>query len=123
MIAKGLLSVNPYHVSFGCSSRLVVLIWSSSRIVLGQVLFSIYTLLLRVTIRRHDIGYNQYADHTQLYLSFYISHPNRATEAKFKFDTYISEIQNLKRGNKLKLNSDKTGTIFLLQFSSEEDSD
>ena len=79
--------------------------------VLGPLLYSLYTSLLVDIARKHGTPFHQYADDTQLYLSFTSNCPNHTSNAK---ELCFKDIGDWVLCNKFKLNQDKTE---LLVFS------
>ena len=80
--------------------------------VLGP-LFTAYMAPLKDVITKHGVKYHCYADDTQIYISFI---PKSGDDEKRAIDSLESAIKNIKTfmiSNKLKLNDDITGVIFL----------
>ncbi|KAF7239428.1 Visinin-like protein 1 [Varanus komodoensis] len=77
--------------------------------ILSPLLFNIYMKLLGEDIRRFGLRNHQYADDTQLYLSF---SPNPG-EAVAILNRCLAEVMGWMRANKLKLSPDKTGVLLV----------
>ena len=74
--------------------------------VLGPVLFSLYTTPLSKVIQNHPgIGFDFYADDTQLYV--HLTHKNVA-KAFDRLKSCFDDVKKWLSANKLKLNPDKT---------------
>ena len=76
--------------------------------VLGPILFSLYTRSISDVIRKHGISFHQYADDTQLYLSF---DKCDISNAFVKMEHCISDLCTWMDFHKLKLNTKKTEFI------------
>ena len=79
--------------------------------VLGPILFTMYTVPIGDTCRRHQVEFHLYADDTQIYLSFRPSKPNSKQDCTTRIEKCIEEIGIWMTQNLLKLNSDKTEFI------------
>ena len=76
--------------------------------VLGPMKFCLYFLLLGAILRHHNIGYQIYADDTQLFISFKCKDP---LESLTKLNMCISDIRVWMIKNKFKINDSKTEFI------------
>ena len=76
--------------------------------VLGPMKFCLYLLPLGAILRHHNIGYYNYADDTQLYISFKCKDP---LESLTRLNMCISDIRVWMIKNKLKINDSKTEFI------------
>ncbi|KAF7246934.1 Transmembrane protease serine 12 [Varanus komodoensis] len=77
--------------------------------ILSTLLFNIYMKLLGEVIRRCGLRNHQYADDTQLYLSF----STNPGEAVAVLNRCLAEVMGWMRANKLKLNPDKTEVLLV----------
>lgn len=76
--------------------------------VVGPLQFILYTLPIGDIIRRHNIQFHQYADDTQLYVSFNPKVTGAAEGALDRLQHCISDLKEWMDINKLKFNSEKT---------------
>ena len=68
--------------------------------VFGHLKFDLYLLPLGAILRYHNIGYNVYADDTQLYVPFKCKQP---LEAISKLNSCLADIRRWMITNKLKI--------------------
>ena len=81
--------------------------------VLGPLLYTIYTLPLRDTLRKANVFYHLYADDTQLYLSFNFQDATSQLECLHQMQDCVGNIKNWMVSNKLKLNDEKTEIMYI----------
>ena len=80
-------------------------------LVLGPILFILYTTPLGQICRKHGIHYHLYADDSQLYISFKPSKPASKEACLHQLEGCISDIKLWMANNMLKLNHEKTEFI------------
>ena len=76
--------------------------------VLGPLLFTAYSKPIGEIARKHGIEYHQYADDSQLYVSFDPRDPEDMARALNKISCCIADIKSCLSANYLKLNDSKT---------------
>ena len=91
-------SLHPCHLRSGILQGLV----------LGPILFMLYTVLLGDICHRNGIEFYLYADDTQVYMTYKPSVPMAKEECIAKIEKSIGEIDIWMSQNLLKLNRDKT---------------
>ena len=78
--------------------------------VLGPLLFVLYTADVCDIATAHGLGVHAYADDVQLYNH---CHPRDQRDTAARFSSCVAEIKSWMDSNRLKLNSDKTETMWL----------
>ena len=81
--------------------------------ILCPILFTLYTVPLAKTYRKHHIFYHLYADDIQLYLTFKPNRNGSKEECIYSLENCMNEIRNWMCINLLKLNDWKTEFIIL----------
>ena len=81
--------------------------------VLGPEIFSIYTTPIPEIANSHSVQVHQYADDTQLYISYPMDSEEEQFSAVSKIEKCISDIASWMKKNKLKLNEDKTELLIV----------
>ena len=92
----------------------------SPRLVLGPVLFTLYTFPLGEICRRHEVFY-LYADDTQFFSTFSVGNDVEIEEARRRIQNFISEIKMWMSFHFLKLNDDKTEVILITPRSNHNE--
>ena len=106
------------YILINCSSNSSSFVFGVPQsLVIGPMMFVIYTLPVGDIIRKHNICFHVYADDAQLYVLFSPNTPGAAQEAVRRLENCISELQNWMSTNKLTLNSDKTDFFFFIAES------
>ena len=82
-------------------------------LVLGPILYLLYTAPLADILRYHEMQFHFYADDTQLYISFSTNNDVELTNAVRKIEECLSDLDKWMALNKLKLNKDKTELLYL----------
>jgi len=75
--------------------------------VLGPLLCTMYTGLLRDIMRHHEVSFHQYADDTQTYCAFKTSDAGDLDETKLKQEACINSVNAWMLHNNLQLNDNK----------------
>ena len=81
--------------------------------VLGPVLFSLYISPLGDIAAERCINTHQYADDSQLYITYKLSSPPSSNTALGNIEECVCDIKAWMCCNKLKLNDDKTEVLFI----------
>jgi len=81
--------------------------------VLGPILYLLYTAPLADILRFHDMQFHFYADDIQLYISFFVNDDLELTSSIAKIENCLSDLDKWMALNKLKLNKDNTGLLYL----------
>ena len=85
-------------------------------LVLGPILYLMYTTPLGDIVRKHGMMFHFYADDTQIYFSFDSNAPELVTASRL--EACVKDVSDWMSSNKLKLNSDKTELLMIAsQFS------
>ncbi|CAB3985713.1 Hypothetical predicted protein [Paramuricea clavata] len=79
-------------------------------LVLGPLLYLIYTSPLAEIINRYDLKYHLFADDAQIYISFKTTD---VTTSKQRVEDCVAEIGHWMNSNELKLNHDKTEIMLI----------
>ena len=82
-------------------------------LLIGPIVYSMYTAPLADIMRQHGLNFHFYADDTQLYLSFNPEATGEPMHSLSRVQSCISDITNWMTSNKLMLNSDKTEFLVL----------
>ena len=77
-------------------------------LVLGPILFCVYTAPLGDILRAHGVSYHLYADDSELYLAFEPNFNETQIEAVDCMERSISDARNWMLHNKLMINDGKT---------------
>ena len=83
-------------------------------LVIGPIVYSMYTAPLADIMRQHGLNFHFYADDTQLYLSFNPEATGEPMHSLSRVQSCISDITNWMTSNKLMLNSDKTEALAIV---------
>ena len=82
-------------------------------LVLGPLLFSLYTSPLSDIASKHELSFHFYADDRQLYVTFETSSLNDMELSKCRLEGCVLEIDTWTLLNKLNLNKDKTELLVI----------
>jgi len=92
----------------------VVILWwylqSNHRIVLGPLLFILYTIPLSTFVLSFSVNHHLYTDDTQLFLSF---HPSTFHSSIAHLQVVLNHISSWMSANLLTLNSSKTEFLLI----------
>ena len=81
--------------------------------MLGLILYLVYTSPLGAILRRHGVGFNMYADDTQLYLNMKTTKMEDVLSARIRVEVCLRELNQWMLSNNLRLNNDKTDLLAL----------
>ena len=79
-------------------------------VLIGPILYPLYTEPLAEIIRRHGLDYHFYADDTQLFISFKVCDVD---VARLRVENCVADICHWMDVNELKLNHDKTEIMLI----------
>ena len=86
-------------------------VWGTARISAGSLLFLLYVASIADIIKKLSVSHAQYADDTQLYISFYISLSDR--NALSLLSDCFQAVHNWFTANGLSLNPEKSEAIVI----------
>ena len=95
-------------VDGGTSSKHALQCGVPQGLVLGPILYLLYTSPLSDIVKKFNLSYHFYADDSQLYLSFQPTIPGDRDLAVSNIERCVLEIDHWMLVNRLKLNKDKT---------------
>ena len=81
--------------------------------MLGPILYLVYTSPLGAILRRHGVGFDMYADDTQLYLSMKTTIVEDVVYARTRVEVCLRELDQWMLLNNRQLNNDKTELLVL----------
>ena len=96
------------NINGSTSERRVLQFGVLQGLVLGPLLYSLYTSPLSDIASEHELSFHVYADDMQLYVTFETSSLNDMKLWKCRLEACVREIDTWVLLNKLKLNKDKT---------------
>ena len=82
-------------------------------LVLGPILYLLYTSPLSDIVKKFNLSYHFYADDSQLYLSFQPTIPGDRDLAVSNIERCVLEIDHRMLVNRVKLNKDKTELLVI----------
>ena len=94
-------------------SRTKSVVWCSSRLCPGSVLFTIYTTTFGRNIQRRGLTYHLHADDTQLIMAFKPSDVTSKCDAISRIEACVADIRIWMNDNFLKLNDYKTEILII----------
>ena len=101
------------NINGSTSERRVLQFGVPQGLVLGPLLFSLYTSPLSDIASKHELSFHFYADDRQLYVTFEASSLNGMELSKCRLEACVLEIDTCILLNKLKLNKDKTDLLVI----------
>ena len=100
-------------VDGGTSSKHALQCGVPQGLVLGPILYLLYTSPLSDIVKKFNLSYHFYADDSQLYLSFQPTIPGDRDLAVSNIERCVLEIDHWMLVNRLKLNKDKTELLVI----------
>ena len=100
-------------VDGGTSSKHALQCGVPQELVLGPILYLLYTSPLSDIVKKFNLSYHFYADDSQLYLSFQPTIPGDRDLAVSNIERCVLEIDHWMLVNRLKLNKDKTKLLVI----------
>ena len=101
------------NINGSTSKRRVLQFGVPQGLVLGPLLFSLYTSPLSDIASKHELSFHVYADDRHLYVTFEASSLNDMELNKCRLEACVLEIDPCILLNKLKLNKDKTELLVI----------